>query len=687
MPSGGILSRSSMLVYLVLTMSWSGITFTVLLPSVKNVLYSKCVWRFNFVICNRFFGIEGAYRFTSSIVLFYMLLSLVTINFHGNEFVWSIQDSIVVKIVLFVLSHALGFLVSLSRHTMEIFYNASMFFSYVFFMAMYVLMIDAAHAFRMIWIRFAKNTEEPTCYFCTWLFVTHLITAFLYAISLDLFLAFFFFNTIENCISTLLYLLINTCLCFLCFTLSYYPSLRDRQASSQVIFATVLFYVMFVSWIALSDPENSECDMYGTIFTGSLLDSSTNFRSLALLSVALPPLLFLCFKEPGSSYLWDLVAGSNCSIPNCLIYPRFFFILAISNCYTLMSVTNYYEPVFSIIQTFGTEKRAQKTSVIYFEGENPVRYVMVTALSTILPIFYLFLLLVHIGRDLMELRRLQKKERQQKLDEVNQDGSSVFKESSKHQIEFLYVQITEKEAINRLTKIPPMRSSYTPSNATRFLLLPCFLMPELGLTFWNFPKHISQTYFNGRNGSNACTVISIIIGRFFSRSDLTYQNCGYLGDDWSNLFYTSIEEGNTLYDSLVKELGVLDLSIEEVHEKLGSNLNIAAILPSLAVSFESDVETVTILYQLRRLVAMQRKLVVLFIHNKRTSSFLVYGDGDIVYADSHAFGEDGALMITANSDTLSYLVTFLKNILGDNSNRLATLTVLEYERRRINDAT
>ena len=111
----------------------------------------------------------------------------------------------------------------------------------------------------------------------------------------------------------------------------------------------------------------------------------------------------------------------------------------------------------------------------------------------------------------------------------------------------------------------------------------------------------------------------------------------------------------------------------------------AYVNASLPVSFDADIETVTIYYQLKELLMQHKKNVCLFIHKKRTASFLIYETGEVIYADSHAFGENGALLISADINTLSSLLEFLKLILGNDENRLATLTVIQYERRHANN--
>jgi len=133
----------------------------------------------------------------------------------------------------------------------------------------------------------------------------------------------------------------------------------------------------------------------------------------------------------------------------------------------------------------------------------------------------------------------------------------------------------------------------------------------------------------------------------------------------------------------------LDLSIEEVYERIGASLNLVRVFPSLPVSFEDEVETVTIYYQLKQLLQQRQKIVCLFIYKKRTSSFLIYQDGGIVYADSHAFGTNGAIMMSVREDDLKSFLDFLRELLSGNTtkNQLGTLTVLEYEKRRTNHVT
>ena len=437
--------------------------------------------------------------------------------------------------------------------------------------------------------------------------------------------------------------------------------------------------------------------MYGTIFTGSILESSTSFRSLASLTLTLPVLLVLCFKDSSpKSFVQSLIfeKSGNSIWWQCCDYFLFHIAMATASCFVLMSVTNFYEPVHSVVETSGTFKRGIKTSVVYFEGYNRFRFLMMCILSVLLPTCYLCILAFRVVVSVYENWLKQREERlRERADESEENGGDDNDNDKTHSTmksdEFLYIPISFADALKQLKSLRPDITDKHFQNADgdlRFILLQCFYVEGLNLTYWHFPRYISQTYFKGRNGSNACTVISMIIGRFFARSDLIYQNNGYLSSDWLNLFYTSIEDGNGFYDTLIKELGVLDLSIEEVQERIGPNLNVLHVFPSLPVSFEDEVETVTIYYQLKQLLQQRQRIVCLFIYKKRTSSFLIYQDGGIVYADSHAFGQNGALMMSAQEEDLQSFLDFLKELLSGNTmmNQLGTLTVIEYEQRKTN---
>ena len=662
--------KSANTIYLFISMLWSAIAFTILLPDVKFFAYSKCVWKFNFKICDRFLGIEGSYRFTLSIVTFYFILSLATINLNHKYSTWIHEDCWIWKIVLFLLTNLVAFVLPFSKIGMKIMYHIFLCLSMIFIIAMFILAIDAAHAFKLLWLRRARDTaDKATCYLCTLLFLLHLTTSIMYAISLNLVLAFFFFNKIGECINSIIYLFVNIFVCFICVGLSYFPNLQERHSSSHVIFASIIVIVSYTTWLGLSDPENEFCNLYGTIFSGSLLDDAINFRSIISITIEFILLLFLCYQGNTRSYIRSLISNTESTEFTLYIYSKFHIIMAVASCFFLMSVTNYYEPVHSVLTKSDT--MSATTAAIYFEGYNWVRFVLMCIISSSLPFMYAALLVTCIIRDCLN-------ERRDRMKEVAKESKSNKKSFS----DLTYIEVSREKAVKMLRKIGNNSQVYSPLIDSDNHRIQCIHIKNIEISFWNFPKHVSQTYFNGRNGSNACTIIAIMIGRYFSRSDIPFQDNGYLQGTWSSLFHNSINEGNDLYDNIVKDFGVLDLSIEEVYVRLGKKLNMARVMPSLAVSFQSDVESATVFFQVDRLVKLYNKQVVLFIHKRRTSAFLIYKDGSVIYTDSHAFGNNGSLMVASYEFNIRKMVKFIRDILGHNENMISTLTVVEYQDRQ-----
>jgi len=673
--------RGANAIYLIFLMIWSGLIFTALLPEVKNRLYSRCVWKLNFVICDRFLGIEGAYRFSSGILSFFLFWSLTTINCNKEFAQWLHRDCWILKAFVFTGFNIAAFMVPFAPLLVTTLYYIIFVLALCFISVIFFVGLDMAHAWKMLWMRRAtEKMNEPTCYMCTWLFAIHLTTSVLYSIAFDFVLAFFLFNKISDCFYTLFFLSINVAICLVAFALSYVPCLRERHASSQIIFATVLNNTVYITWLALSDPWNEYCNMFGTVFTGSILESSTSFKSLVSLTVSLPILMFVTFRTSAPSYVQSLLTDDINDHDSLFRYTKLHLVYAFAVCFVLMSVTNFYEPIYFVFKPIHRSKKLMRTSVFYFEGYDLPRFVLLCIVSTLLPSMYLISLIIRIVKDCLMRRRIRKSLDNRQDPTV--EAQSIFSGDTE---EFLYIEVSNSYALKALRKSTNLnRTEESPNRSEdpRYLLLQCFFVRESKLSYWHFPRVISQTYFKGRNGSNACTIIAATIGRFFFRSDVPPQFTGYLDDTWINLFYSAIEEGNSMYDGMIKDLGVLDLSIQEVVEKEGRRLNIKTLSHSLPVSFDSDVETATIFYQLDRFVCRAKKQVIIFTHNRRTSVFLIYDSGTTLYADTHTFGEEGSILIACRVERNWELVGFLREVLGSNDNKLATLTEVVYEDRK-----
>ena len=664
-------------IYIAILLIWSSVQFVVLIPEISDALYRYCWNKLESQICRNITGLCAGYRITLASLTFHVLLSILTVNSNCcpafSNFIHT--NCWLLKIPIFVSINILAFVIPLNEVAFHVLYYIYLCAAILFIPVMFILSLDFSHAWKILWMRTAhERKEEPTCYMCTWLFVIHFVTSVLYAIIFDIYIAFFFFNPITKCITTVSFLSVNVFLCLIVITFSHFPLLTDTKASSQIILSTMAFFVTFFSWLALSDPENEPCNLFDTPFSGSKRTISLNFRSLSSCALVIFCLIFLLFRNESVSFTYSLVTiDGKTDEWQLLGFSRFHLTLSFAACFLLMSMTNWYSPLIEVTLNWNNGKFYRITDL---QEYNYYRFVAMCAVSSFLPLLYIGLLVFGLCRRYLLKHPIAK---------------NTTEDSSHDSYEKFYLEITNQdettavlgyeEAISRLRKVGNTVTLSKQTQSPETVAIPCFLIRETRMRFWHFPRHISQSYYGGRNGSNACTIIALIIGRLFSRSDIFMPPFGYLPETWINLYTTSIVEGNALYDKVLKDFGVLDLSIEEVAEQFGAKLNIKEIANPLPVTFESEIETVRVAFQLRRFVNLCKKQVIIFIHRFRTGSFLIYPDGSIIFSDSHSYGDEGALLAWAPRPDVEVLTEFLKHVLGTNENKLATLTPVEYESR------
>ena len=63
---------------------------------------------------------------------------------------------------------------------------------------------------------------------------------------------------------------------------------------------------------------------------------------------------------------------------------------------------------------------------------------------------------------------------------------------------------------------------------------------------WLFPPEFCQSSIDGRNGSNACSVISLAVTHWFLTSNGTFPGPGALSSEWINRFHVCMILGNSI---------------------------------------------------------------------------------------------------------------------------------------------
>lgn len=167
---------------------------------------------------------------------------------------------------------------------------------------------------------------------------------------------------------------------------------------------------------------------------------------------------------------------------------------------------------------------------------------------------------------------------------------------------------------------------------------------------WKFPENVSQGTLNGRNGSNACSFIALIIANVIQGSDFPIPIPEpSLPITWIQLLCTGIEVGNSLYDKCRHSLPSRYLAIDEAAEVLQSWYEIAVEEP-LPVRLQDEHAQSTVHNQLAA-AARNGARLALFIINERTSLFVI-NSSTVIYIDTHAHNPHGAVIVQGSTSNL-----------------------------------
>lgn len=175
---------------------------------------------------------------------------------------------------------------------------------------------------------------------------------------------------------------------------------------------------------------------------------------------------------------------------------------------------------------------------------------------------------------------------------------------------------------------------------------------------WVFPANISQSTIDGRNGSNACTVITMILGSVILHLDLPFPCAGPLSPLWCSLIEKSIRLGNKIYDDTNQ--GRRNLTPLEASFALRSIKNIHVDEP-LAVRLSDLHKPTQLAYQIERML-VEKKSAAAFVQGDRSFLIMTEENGYVLAVDTHTHmnGTRGAVIVSSN--TLTDMGSFIRAI-------------------------
>ena len=196
---------------------------------------------------------------------------------------------------------------------------------------------------------------------------------------------------------------------------------------------------------------------------------------------------------------------------------------------------------------------------------------------------------------------------------------------------------------------------------------------------WFFPYQFSQSTLFGRNGSNACTFIALLVSKFYfvNKSVLTLNQHNSLPPAWINLMINSMSLGNQIYDKITQGSGQyysVDNAIRFLPDITG-NVELEDSLDLSIINENPAVPQSSLGFYLPRLT-QEDNLAAIVIMNGKTIC-LVGRDNNILIMDSHLHGQLGAMIGIATVDKAEELLFFIKQQLSLSFN-ICSLTFVKY---------
>lgn len=469
----------------------------------------------------------------------------------------------------------------------------------------------------------------------------------------------------QNCIWNDIFIVLILGASFISFGITWHPRIRTNIQTSAVILpcAVVIFHSVFVMVLALTIQGGRGCNLEGTFLSRQKISTRVHLKSIIALSLMHTAIVYECLRSSRDSFTLGLLKDTKTDEENLSYsYSAFHFLMSTGSMYTLATLTNWYGP---IINRFSQN---DKSSLVGLQADwKPAQIVTITTSCIPLLLYISFIIYAiltldpHIQSQVLSGGSIYLPLEPKAGCEV--ESKNTF---SPHANRKNYVESIRNGALassDEILRVGKSEQDYPSQKQGTNLLVRCERVRDTSVFFYHFPREICQSYYGGRNGSNACTVIAVLIAKAFCCGNLDLPETDLLDESWINLYRSCIAEGNRLYDMVInlKKQGAIYLSVEDVVEEFGDMLQIKNLGFSLPVSFVSETETATVSYQLERLRKFNEKSAVIFIKDSRSGVFLFFKDGPLLFADSHPYGSGGALLVC--SSNVNELVMYLAEIL------------------------
>ena len=198
-----------------------------------------------------------------------------------------------------------------------------------------------------------------------------------------------------------------------------------------------------------------------------------------------------------------------------------------------------------------------------------------------------------------------------------------------------------------------------------------------GVSCWRLPSTIGQGTYKGRNGSNACSLISLLIGHICKTKTQLPTKQSALPDDIIAVVCCSMELGNRVYDLFRDNLPSRFLSVQEAASVLETWLS-CTVRNVLPVRLQDPHEKSTMSGQLKLAMASHDSSTSFLIINEKTSFFLITSNEEVMYIDTHSHPSCGAAVVLSTLQQLSNFCRAIWDLEGYNEKTFGNLAFVDF---------
>ena len=199
------------------------------------------------------------------------------------------------------------------------------------------------------------------------------------------------------------------------------------------------------------------------------------------------------------------------------------------------------------------------------------------------------------------------------------------------------------------------------------------------IKFWLLPISISQSTLNGRQGSNACSFIALLMSKAFyaNQHHLSFGPSNDLSPVWILVIKGCIQSGNNCHDRVTGGRAI-NFTIQDAAHHLGASMVNAQLEEPFDLTFVCEnpqLSQSALSYYLQRLTHEQH-LSALVIISDMSISFVAQSN-EIVILDNHTHSQHGAMIGKCAAIEIEDFLVKIKEISSPNTN-MCTMTFVKF---------